>query len=739
MNEHPRAHSSTQKELTDAFSLPGLVQIIRRRKLLLAVSILVCTAGAVLYALQIPIRYEARTLLVMNTPPGMNAGTWTPGFTVNYQFGSIRETLQRRAVLEPVLLEMEDFEGATEVEDAFIDNLKNSIAIEVQGLSTFHFVYRNADPQKAADVVNRVAEAFVEQARNEDQGLAAAQVTFIQGEAEEAESEMLAREDELRAALADYGGPVSDSLDDYMTALSRTKAALDANSRDIANLEADRDQYRTEIADWERLASAAVSVPVQINTQLQALQQELQDLLARYTPVHPEVLRVQSEIAELTANARSSTPSSTSAPPTAPGTMQGGNPAAQSRLITLRGQLGNVESRLEYFYEQRSELVSQQAETQDMVDRISAAPDRGQELGRLVQAHDAARANYQTLLTRLNQARMVQRMQPADHPISFSVAEPARVPLYSIPRQRQRIVAIGFAIGIFLGLGLMLLAQQLDSTFGNINDLAAVTGLPVLAGIPAMPRRFLSRECKTPIPTLTDRRSVAAEQFRILAVRIRDKIDREYSHVVLVTSSGGAEGKTTTCTNVAVALSQIQDQGVLLLDADLQRPRVRQYLADAGAENLGTEDGLREVLKSPDSLSPEMFGKVGNLYFLAGNDPSGELADSLASPNARKLISRLRKKFKYILIDSPPVLPMADTHMLAEIADRVVFVARAESTRRETLLRALQSFDVQNVLGTVLNGIALRRTPYAPAYKHYEKHYLPSTPQKIKVVRPRSR
>ncbi len=736
MNEPLKTTSDTQKEFTDAFSLQGLVQMVRRRMPWLIAAVILCTAGAVLYALQIPLRYEAKTLLAMNVPPGLNAGSWNPGFTVNYQFGGIRETVYRRAVLEPALLGLKEFEGVDEVEDVYLDNLKNAIQIEVQGLSTFHFVYRDRDPQKAADLVNQVAHGFVEQARRRDQGLADTRVELIAAQAEAAEKEMRDREQELRAFTANYGGSLADDLDSYLTSLANTQAELETNELEIATLEANQQRLLSEKADLEALAGATPALPPQVNAELQAKQQELRTLLATRTPVHPDVLRVQSEIADLVANAGD--PDAASNPTPAPGTTAQPNNAVQVRLIGNRADLQHVESLLQYYYGERTELLSERAEHQRMVDLIDASPDRGQELARLVDAHDASRSNYQNILGRLNSARMTQRLQPADHPISFSVVEEARVPIYPVPRQRRRVVAIGFALGIFLGFGVMFLAHQLDSTFDNINDLARVSGFPVLAGIPNLPRRLFSRESKTPIPTLTDRRSVAAEQFRILAVRIRDKIDREYSHVVLFTSSGGGEGKTTTSTNVALALSQIQDQSVLLLDADLQRPRVRRYLSEAGAENLGSETGLQDVLKSPDSLAPELFGRVGNLYVLAGANPSGELADALGSPNARKLISRLRKKFKYILIDSPPVLPMADTHLLADVADRVVFVARAEKTRRETLVRALQSFDVKNVLGLVLNGIALRRTRYAPAYRHYEKNYL-TTQHNIKVVRPRSR
>ena len=170
---------------------------------------------------------------------------------------------------------------------------------------------------------------------------------------------------------------------------------------------------------------------------------------------------------------------------------------------------------------------------------------------------------------------------------------------------------------------------------------------------------------------------------------------------------------------------------MLLIDADLRRPSVRQYLPD-DAEGLGAEEGLRDLLKDPNVVRPDLFGKVGKLFALAGSTGTNDSIEDIVSPEVRKLIARLRKTFKYILIDSPPVLPMADSHLLAEIADRVVLVVRARKTRRETLSRALEVFDPRKVLGLILNDVSYEHARYKTAYRHYQKHYL-SKPRQVRA------
>jgi len=289
---------------------------------------------------------------------------------------------------------------------------------------------------------------------------------------------------------------------------------------------------------------------------------------------------------------------------------------------------------------------------------------------------------------------------------------------------------MGVLLGLFVGFGLVLVRHQLDSTFSDVDDLRRFSNLSTLASIPDIRGGWFDRGRTAQLPTMTDGVSVASEQYRILTLRIRIMIDRECAQILLFTSSAGAEGKTTTAVNTAFALSQIQQDKVLLIDADLRKPGVRGCLTQVANGRLGPPEGLLGLVNSPGGLAPECFGRIGKLYILASADGSADSLRDVSSESLRKTLAKLRKQFKYIFIDSPPLLPMVDAHLLADLADRVVLVVRANRTRRETLARALQSFDMSKVLGFVLNGVDYSRARYGPVYDNYVKAYTTSTKPK---------
>jgi capsular exopolysaccharide synthesis family protein len=172
---------------------------------------------------------------------------------------------------------------------------------------------------------------------------------------------------------------------------------------------------------------------------------------------------------------------------------------------------------------------------------------------------------------------------------------------------------------------------------------------------------------------------------------------------VLVFASGNpAEGKTTTVTNIAIAASEMRMK-VLVIDADLRRPRVHQIF------DLSNEHGLTDCLRN--DLTEEEVGKlvrpstVPNLHVLTSGPETSAAAQLLYSPNLEALIRRFRLEYDMILIDTPPMLQMTDARIISRQSDGVVLVARAGKTPRETLNAAKERFqeDGVYVVGSILN------------------------------------
>jgi capsular exopolysaccharide synthesis family protein len=188
--------------------------------------------------------------------------------------------------------------------------------------------------------------------------------------------------------------------------------------------------------------------------------------------------------------------------------------------------------------------------------------------------------------------------------------------------------------------------------------------------------------------------------------------------VLAVTSSAGEEGKSVTALNLSLALAASLEESVLLVDCDLRLPQVHQRLG------LKNEKGFSDLLAEPESDFHAYISKIGKLHVIAGGAPPLNPVGLLASRRAREIFEHLRQEYRLVVLDSPPIVPIADTHILAGLSDGVVLVVRARKTRPVLFQRAVESLDAPNVIGVVLNDVEYADTPYAYAYRYYQKHYM---------------
>lgn len=198
---------------------------------------------------------------------------------------------------------------------------------------------------------------------------------------------------------------------------------------------------------------------------------------------------------------------------------------------------------------------------------------------------------------------------------------------------------------------------------------------------------------------VTDEESLATEKFRFLGVRLRHIQQRHPLKRVLVTSSLAEEGKSTVAANLACALAKRHEQRTLLLDGDLRRPTLAQQFG------LGKIPGLSELLQGEPSPSMNIY-KVEDLGFWimpAGSPPRSPL-EFMQSRKLSLLMDQLAGWFDWIVIDSPPLLPLADTSVWMRLADGVVLVTRPGRTSKRQLQRALETVEQPKLLGAVVNG-----------------------------------
>ena len=197
----------------------------------------------------------------------------------------------------------------------------------------------------------------------------------------------------------------------------------------------------------------------------------------------------------------------------------------------------------------------------------------------------------------------------------------------------------------------------------------------------------------------TDPDGMAAEKFRFLSVRLRQMQQNRPLKKVLITSSIPQEGKSTVAANLACTLARREHQRTLLLDGDLRRPTI------ANVFGLGKVAGISEWLQGeggPTTCIHQI--KDTRLCVLPAGAPPKHALELIQSGKLQSIMKNLSTWFDWIVIDSPPVLPLADTSIWLRMADGVLLVTRQGVTQRTLLKRGLEGLDSSKLLGTVLNG-----------------------------------
>jgi protein-tyrosine kinase len=242
-------------------------------------------------------------------------------------------------------------------------------------------------------------------------------------------------------------------------------------------------------------------------------------------------------------------------------------------------------------------------------------------------------------------------------------------------------------------------------------EIPTETNSPVAAGLPGDYLRFddLRTRCAHPTWHLDPNVNVffnpdlsvhGAEQFRTLRSRLYQLRGTQSLRTLLVTSAIPGEGKTFVTANLAQAIVRQPDRRALIIDADLRCARLHLPL---GAP---TSPGLTDYLRGEaDELAVIQHGQEGNLCFIAGGNEVTDPSELLSNGRLRKLLDRVTPVFDWVILDSPPCVPVADASILADLCDGVLLVVRAGSTPSEVAQRARQELQGKNVVGVVLNAV----------------------------------
>jgi capsular exopolysaccharide synthesis family protein len=273
--------------------------------------------------------------------------------------------------------------------------------------------------------------------------------------------------------------------------------------------------------------------------------------------------------------------------------------------------------------------------------------------------------------------------------------------------QRSKVEGNGFEFPLISSLAAEApqATEKTEVTEADVDNLGD-------SDIPQVQTLAISRSPENRLVCLTDQASLSAEKFRFLGVRLRQLQQTRPLKTLLITSTIPEEGKSMVSANLAIALAQRRHK-VLLVDGDLRRP------------SLSGRFGIPKTLPGLSEWLQGGLGAITSIYRLedagfwflpAGGPPENNL-DLIQPQLLSQLMNQLRGWFDWILIDSPPVVPLADTSVWMRSADGILLVAREGTTQKRQLQRGLQALEKSKLLGVVLNGST--STEHDNYYQHY--------------------
>jgi capsular exopolysaccharide synthesis family protein len=373
----------------------------------------------------------------------------------------------------------------------------------------------------------------------------------------------------------------------------------------------------------------------------------------------------------------------------------------RARAVVRAFVEGYLQFRRERFADQSEAIETQIDSLEDELSRTNAklAGATDEDVREQLRATSSALAADIALLRQ-------RWLQTLSSPAVGQIVQSASAPTLIDTRMRTLLLAI--FVGLSFGTGLALLAERFDDRLRGRQDLAARLAAPVLATIPRL--KSWNKEGEPVVATLSAPRSETSEAYRTLRTGVLYAASHNHVKTVLVTSSEGAEGKTTTVANLAAVLGKAGKR-VIVIVADLRRPRLERFFG-MGDGALGAEPaslGLTNVLAGEVSVEEALtpVPNLPNVQILRSGPMAGNPVELLESSGMRDVVGRLRDQADFILFDAAPVLGVSDALVLCRLADAVLLVADAGRTRRTTLSQAHEQLMQVNgkLIGSVLNNL----------------------------------
>ena len=579
-------------------------------------------------------------------------------------------------------------------------------------------------------VTSRLASQYIEENLKLREQFVEGASDFLETELRAAREELEAKERALSKFKNQYMGELPSQLKTNLATLDRMQKERDATQEAMGNTTNRLMLVEHAIREYEASGTISADAKVELNqvrresrpggrekgdskvAMLKKLEQQLVQLTAEYTDAYPDVVSVKHQIA-LLKDELANTPIAEE-PVSSPGSIEVFDPylkGLSKDRDELKLQISAQNARL-------ATLAKSMERLQGQVDRT---PAREQEMLALERDYAHMQGNYQNILEKRLNARISENLEKRQKGERFRILDPANLPNTPEGPERLIIVLGGLLVGCGLGYGLAFVIDQWNPTFRRSEEAEISLGFPILATIPSFQaaygkspdgmlltgpfgskgedvdaRRDLVsggarpagwRGGVTPDASLVSRwrpSSIVAEQYRVAATRLVLMNDDRANTVVLATSAMKGEGKTSSVVNLGYTLARDLEKQVLVIGCDFKAPRLHEAMGMPAAPGLADyfhgKASLENCIHRMDEVP---------LWVLPAGSVDSHAVSLSRLPQLANMIESLRSRFDYILIDAPPILPLADMNVLAGLADVLVLVVRAGVTPQEIVVKAM--------------------------------------------------
>jgi len=577
-----------------------------------------------------------------------------------------------------------------------IYSLKGALAVSRSGQAqvlTISITWE--DPVRAAQLANAVADAYVVNQLDARFESAKRASGWLSDRLIELRQQLAASEEAVGKFRNEHGlarsGPTVTLNDQQLSDLNTKLVA----SRTDAAEKKTRVDFLAEVAAGKKSPDSLpdsfqsqASVMGALRAKLADASQRQADLLARYNSRHPAVVNVEAEKRDIERSMAAE---------------------AQRLAQTVRNEYALAKARLD-----ATEQAMREATGQGGLDNEDSVKLR--ELERTAVVNKSLFEDF------LQKAKITDE-QSTFRARDARVIVPAQRGGQSFPNPKKTLM-MALLAGICLGVGGAIATEMLNAGFSTPRQVEDALGVPVLASVRRMDTSKLTKDGKAiPLPFyhLHYPLSPFSEAMRSLRSGIHmSDVDRP-PKVIHVTSSRPGEGKTTIAVSLAIS-AMSSGLKVVLVDADLRHPSASRFF------NLEKNKGLVDLLTSPGTPEGTMMFRKDHLTIIPAGSKSMNPPDVLASERMKALIAHLKENFDYVVIDTPPVGPVIDPAIVANLADKTVFVVQWASTARELVETSVQQLSKdKRIAGVVLNYVNQDRAKkYGGEYyygKSYEKYY----------------